>query len=294
MNTSYLSGLLLICSISTTTMAQYLPKKDQLSVSTGFSNTTFDEFYSGPGGETEGPTPGNEEIERNVFRTYLYYGIEDNLAVDFSFAIADVQAFEGVPDTVGNQTEFADFTLGLNWQPFLEATYGFDLLTRVGINIEGTYETGALSAPGDGANGIDLGVKFGRTLTDSGIRGDVALNYYIRGEGVPDSFSIKVGPSIPLPYNFNLDAGLIYFTSTQDGLDIGGPDFGTNRLSNPSPLRDLPLVEEEGTVGEVGLSLSSGRYYWRASISQLFDGKNVGKELTFGISLSLSFDDVFN
>lgn len=275
-------------------MAQYLPKKDQLSVSTGFSNTTFDEFYSGPGGTTEGPTPGNEEIERNVVRTYLYYGIEDNLAVDFSFAVADVQAFEGVPDTVGDQTEFADFTLGLNWQPFFEANYGFDLLTRVGINLEGTYETGELSAPGDGANGVDFGVKFGRTLTDSGIRGDVALNYYIRGEGVPDSFLIKVGPSIPLPYNFNLDASLIYFTSTQDGLDIGGPGFGENRVSNPSPLRDLPLVEEEGTIGEIGLSLSSGRYYWRASISQLFDGRNVGKELTFGISLSLSFDNVFN
>lgn len=91
-----------------------------------------------------------------------------------------------------------------------------------------------------------------------------------------------------------MDAGLIYFTSTQDGLDIGGPGFGTNRLDNPSPLRDLPLVEEEGIAGEVGLSYASGRYYWRASVSQLFDGRNVGKELTVGISLSVSFDNILN
>ena len=184
---------LLTCGLTTAAFAQYLPKKDQLSLSTGFSHTTFDEFYSGPGGDTEGPTPGNESITRNVVRTYLFYGIEDDLALDFSFGVADVSAFEGVPNAEGDQTEFADFTLGINWQPLNQGSHGFDLLTRVGVNIEGTYETGALSAPGDGANGVDLGFKVGHLFYDLGFRGDVGVNYYIRGEGVPDAISIRLG-----------------------------------------------------------------------------------------------------
>jgi hypothetical protein len=80
---------------------------------------------------------------------------------------------------------------------------------------------------------------------------------------------------------FYLDASTRAFGATS-GLDIGGPGF--------TGLRDLPKVRERGIVSEAGVAYGDGGgRYFRAYVSQLFNGRNVGEELTFGGSATFSF-----
>ena len=64
-------------------------------------------------------------------------------------------------------------------------------------------------------------------------------------------------------------------------MDIGGPGFTPERL---------PEVSEKGNIVEIGAAYgdTGGRYY-RLAYSQLFDGENVGREQTFGVSVTFGF-----
>ena len=64
-------------------------------------------------------------------------------------------------------------------------------------------------------------------------------------------------------------------------MDIGGPGFTPERL---------PEVSEKGNIVEIGVAYgdTGGRYH-RLAYSQLFDGENVGREQTFGVSVTFSF-----
>lgn len=245
------------------------PGKSDAAFSVSF--TTFDQFWAG--GAKQPSVPGGGDVERLSFRGYYFYGITDSVAADVSIGYADTST--GLSD----DSEFTDLTLGLAWQVLEESDAGFDWLVRAGFSIAGDYEVGVLSAPGDGENNFDLMTKVGKSF-GGGLRGDLELGYTVSGGDVPDSFRLRTGPSWQIFDTVTLDVSGIYFEGI-DGIDIGGPGF--------TGLRDLPRVEEQGLVGEVGLAFSAGSGYYRLSVSKIFDGRNIGEELTVGAFSSFRF-----
>ena len=262
------ASLSLVAALSSASFAgDYLVKSGETGVGFSLSQTTFDQFYAGsvkqPG------VPGDRHIQRTSYRSYLYYGIQDDLTLDVSVGYADTSS------GLSTDGSLSDSQIGLSWQLAHEGESSpLDWMFRTGINIAGNYETGFLSAAGDGENGIDLMTKFGRSLSSNGARGDVEIGYTINNGDVPESFRLRAGPSFPIGNGLTLDVSGIYFSGI-DGIDIGGPGF--------TGLGDLPRVAEQGVVGEVGLSFIYGHGYYRLSASQLFDGENIGEELTFGL-----------
>lgn len=251
----------------------FIPSQGDFSASIGVSFTTFDRFYAGD--DLQPGVPGGGDIERLSYRGYFFYGLSDTVALDFSIGYADIES------ELDSQKEFADTYVGLNWQFADERNQGVDALFRAGIIIEGSYETGQLSAPGDGENGADFSVRLRRSLGSEALKGNVELGYTIyTGGNVPDTFRAKTGLQLALGHGFSIDASAIYFSAT-DGLDIGGPGFGG--------LGDLPQVQESGIAGEFGLAYASPYGYYRLGYTELFDGENVGEEKTVGLSVSYTF-----
>lgn len=261
--------LSLAASLSTMAAAgDYIVKPGEASIGFSLSQTSFDQFYAGsvkqPG------VPGGQHIQRTSFRSYLFYGLQENLALDLSVGYADVSS------GLSSDSAFTDSQIGLSWQLAHQGeSSAFDWLVRAGVNIEGDYETGFLSAPGDGESGFDLMTRFGGAFAENGARADVEFGYTLNGGDVPDGFRLRAGPSFPIGNGLTLDLAGTYFEAAESGIDIGGPGF--------TGLGDLPKVAEQGLAGEVGLSFIYGGGYYRLSVSQLFDGTNIGEELTFGL-----------
>lgn len=258
--------------VTTATAGEYLIKKGDLSIAQSISYTTYDQFWVGSAKQPG--VPGGGDIERTSYRTYLYYGIDENFALDASIGYADISS--GLTDS----GSLADSSIGLSWQLANESDSALDWMVRTGINIAGDYETGFISAPGDGENGIDLMTKFGRSFGSNGARGDVEVGYTLNNADVPDSFRLRAGPTIPVGKGVSLDFSGIYFAGV-DGIDIGGTGF--------TGLIDLPKVQEKGTAGELGISFGAGNGYYRFSVSKVFDGENIGDEFTIGGFASFKF-----
>lgn len=270
--TPSLIALASILLASSASAGNYLIAPGESDIAFSVSHTSFDQFYAGSAKQDSVPGGGN--IERTSVRSYFFYGLDDGLALDLSVGYADTSS--GLSDS----SDFTDTTIGLSWQAREESADGFDWLLRGGVSIAGSYDVGLLSAPGDGENALDFMTKFGKTLGQNGTRGDVEIGYTINNGSVPDSFRLRAGPTFPISDTFSLDVSGIYFTGI-DGIDIGGPGF--------TGLGDLPLVEEQGTAGEIGLSFNAGPGYYRLSLSQLFDGRNIGEETTVGVFGSFRF-----
>lgn len=241
------------------------------SIGASISHTSFDQFYAGDDLQPE--VPGGGEIERTSLRLYAEHGVGQDMSIDLSAGYADTSS--GITE----DNDFTDVQIGFNWQFADEQTSLADWQVRAGLNIAGDYETGRLSAPGDGENGIDISTRAVRTILN-GVTGEFQAGYTFNDGDVPDSYRLRVGPRFELGSGIALDFTGIYFSGI-DGIDIGGEGF--------SGLEDLPKVEEEGLVGEVGITINGNFGFYRFSASQLFDGANIGEELTFGLYTGFGF-----
>lgn len=259
-------------ALSTAFAGSYLPKAGERVAAFSLTHTTFNEFWAGS--EKQPGVPGGGEIERTSYRSYLYYGLQENLSLDLSFGYADVSA------NLGSQGAFTDSTIGLSWQLSHQEEDNLDWMVRAGINLEGDYDVGALSAPGDGENGFDLSTKLGTNLGSSNLRGDIELGYTFNDGQVPDSYRFRVSPTYQVNELIAVDVAGTYF-SGRNGIDIGGEGF--------SGLGDLPRVEERGTAGEVGISFNTDFGYYRLSASRILDGRNIGEEVTVGLFGAFNF-----
>lgn len=268
------AALLSLAGFTQLHAAKVLPKGESY-LSTAFYYQSFDEFYAG---DTRGPTPGGKDIERSHFRINAEWGLTERLGADLNIGYFDTSSGTGGPFSVGSQNGLADSYLGLIYELSTAEAEGFDSVVRLGATIPGDYETGELSAPGDDAFGVDLKIMSSFDFGSGAIDGYVG--YWAYESSVPSSTGFGVTYKQYLPNNFWLEGGYHYFDS--DGsLDIGGPGFtGAN----------LPFVSEEGQRWEIaaGFADSSQRYY-RISYSQLFDGRNIGREETIGVSVSFPF-----
>lgn len=244
-------------------------------VSTAFYHQSFDQFYAG---SNLGGTPAGVEIERIHFRLHADFGIADRLAADIGIGYFDTTGGVAGPFTIGKQNGLADTYAGLKYALTTADDRGFNSAFRVGVTIPGDYQTGQLSAPGDDAFGLDLKALFSRNIGFVDL--EAYAGYWIYEGAVPESIGFGVTLKKYLPHGFWLEYGYHYFDA--DGnLDIGGPGFnGAN----------LPQVSEEGQRWEVatGFGDSKKRYY-RVSYSKVFDGRNIGREETFGVSVSFPF-----
>lgn len=235
------------------------------------SYTSYDEFYRGDTLQPE--VPGGGDIEITSFRLYAETGLRDGLSVDVSAGYAESKS--GVTE----DDDFTDVYLGVNWQVADQEADFADMKLRAGVTIAGDYETGRLSALGDGENALDLSIA-GRHFFNESLCGNLETGFTINDGDVPNAIRFRAGPQYELGGGFAVDASGIYFKGL-DGIDIGGPGFS-------GPV-DLPKVEEEGLVGELGLTASGNYGYYRFSVSHLFDGANVGEELTFGVYTGFTF-----
>ncbi len=267
-----ISGSIAVLITTNAFAGDYLIESGQSSIAFSATRTTFNQFWVGS--EKQPGVPGGGDIERNSYRSYFYYGLGTDFALDLSVGYGEV--------TTGltKSDDFTDSQIGLSWQLAKQGESPLDWMVRTGVNIAGGYETGLISALGDGENGIDLMTKFGGNFGSSASRGDVEIGYTLNDGDVPDSLRLRAGPTIPFGNGLSIDLSGIYATGTS-GIDIGGEGF--------TGLGDLPKVKEQATAGEVGLSLSSQYGYYRMSVSKVFDGRNIGDELTVGLFGAFSF-----
>lgn len=228
---------------------------------------TFDEFYVG---KTRSPL--GSDIDRTSFRLYFDYGLTENWAADGSIGYFRTES------AGGDQDGLADTYLGVRRALTTQANQGVDVAVRLGFTVPGDYETGQLSTPGDDAYGADLKLLAGRSF--GGTRVEAAVGYAVNEGNVPEAFSYGVKVIQQIGGFIWIDAGYRAFESNGD-LDIGGPGFTFPRL---------PEVSERGEIVEVGIAASDagGRYY-RVYASELVDGENIGREKTFGASVTFAF-----
>ncbi len=205
-------------------------------------------------------------------------GLGERLGVDLNLGYFETSAGVAGPFSIGDQNGLADSYMGLKYAVSTTEENGFNSALRIGATIPGDYETGQLSAPGDDAFGVDLKYMASRDLGSGAIEG--YAGYWAYEGAVPETVGFGVTLKKYFPQNTWLEAGYHYFNAN-GRLNIGGPGFnGAN----------LPQVSEYGERWEVaaGLCDDANRYY-RISYSQVFEGRNIGREQTIGVSVSFPF-----
>ncbi len=250
----------------------YIPPAGSGSLTPSYSYQSFQDFTAG---DADMSLPG--DIVRQSWRVYLDLGLAPDWALDLSLGYSDVE-FE---PTGQSQQVLADTYVGVRYKFLHEETSGFAAAVRMGALIAGDYETGFFDAPGDGENGADVTLIFSKQLTEGGLTYDGALGYRVSANPVPDAWWSTSRLTLPLGGGFFVDGRYSYYAGTS-GPDIGGSGF--------SGLQDLPSVQEEVHVVEIGVAFADagGRYY-RAYGAQVIDGRNVGEEETWGLSVTFPF-----
>ncbi len=248
----------------------------KLLITPSYTYQSYDEFYAADKRQPMLPTGG--EIERESYRVYLDYGLAEKWSLDFSVGYFRTDSRPGGPFLIGSQDGVADTYWGIRYALATQAMQGVDLALRVGATLPGDYETGQLSTPGDDAFGADVKLFAGRSFGST--RVESSLGYGLNEGAVPETCQLGLKVIQQIAGSFWIDAGYTYFDA-DGGLDIGGPGFSPRRLSE---------LGEQGEVVEVGLATSDkgGRYY-RIYGSQLIDGRNIGREKTFGASVTFPY-----
>ncbi len=232
-----------------------------------------DEFWAG---DNKNKTPGNGDVSLSTIFVSVNHGISENLALDLRTGYA-----ESDTAVAPSEKDFTDTTVGLTWRlydEFLGSGNAPSVALRVAATIGGDYETNTISAIGDGANGVEASLIFGKVIGDRfAVAGDIGYRY--RDGDVENEILFNVnGTYFITPY---LSATLAYhWVDSQGDLDIGGPGFTPERFDE---------VEED--IESVEISLS---YILTSSISlnlgygAVIDGRNTPKSdvVTAGIGFA--------
>lgn len=257
----------------------WLPTAGTGSLDASFIGSTFDSFRLG---SSEFNSPLGGSVDQYTFRVGVTYGLTGSLVFDAStgYAWATDEAFTGLEDD-GLDDSRIGLILGLTKDEGATPA----LALRVGGIIAGTYQENAPFSLGDGANGAEVSLLWGKSLGDSGfsILGDVGYRW--RGNDVPEDFFFSAGMAKSIYLSggdsVNLYAGYRH-TEGQSGGDIGGPGFGT--------LFGFPQTREEqqGIDFAVGYTDKGGRTY-TAGYSHVVDGRNTPSRDIFSVSMNVPF-----
>lgn len=239
----------------------------------GIASQTADRFYPG-NAEADLPT----DLDLDTTALSWSYGLTERLTVDVqaSYSRSDFLVDPGLAPQ-GGLSGLNDTRLGLRWAVWQDGPAVVTL--GVAAILEGDYETGAITAIGDGGSGFELEGSAGYGF-DNGLAIAGGLGYRARGNDIPDEWFASLTASYALSETISGYAGLQSIRS--DGnLQIGGPGF--------SPAR-FPEVQEEYDLGQAGLSFQLAES-WSLSVGggAKFDGRNTAKSRFWAVQLGYRY-----
>jgi hypothetical protein len=257
----------------------WLPEAGTGSLDASFVGSSYDTFIlTGP--TLDSPLGGS--VDQYSIRVGATFGLTSRLALDVNTGFAWVQddGFTGLKDEA-----LDDSRIGLTYALTQEDGMIPALAVRAGGIIAGTYDVGQPYSIGDGANGGEVSLLWGKSLGDSGfsILGDVGYRW--RGDDVPEDFFFSAGVAKNIFLSggdsINLYAGYRSIAG-QSGGNIGGPGFGT--------LFGFPQVREEvqGIDFALGYTDKGGRSY-TLSYSQVIEGRNTAETKALALSVNIPF-----
>lgn len=253
-----------------------------LSVTTSYTNSSFDEFYAGT--TLIKSVPDHNKITQDIFNIYAKYELASDLVTFLNIPYV-VAKGNGVADSVNGNTEVSgiqDVVFGLKYK-FLKVkndTGDFNVIGGVSFHIPADYEPNGILSIGTGSfntdftGGIHYQSDFGYFITALATyshRDDVQFNGNFI---VPNAFLglAKLGYANRWIY---VDGWLDY-TASLSGVDI-------NDTTNNFPETQVVFTRVGGT-----LSKKFGRSGFAASLgaSTVLDGKNTGKATTLSLGLT--------
>lgn len=280
MNMESKNALLLLAglgmALTSHAASPWLPAAGTHQIGFSFSQQSADQFYVG---ETEMDLP--TDLTLDALQLDYSYGLSDRLALDVQllYAESDFLVDPGLAPN-GGLDGIGDARIGLRWLA-LEEIAGFPvtLTLNVAAIIEGDYDTGAITAIGDGASGGELSVITGRSF-DSGLSWATEVGFRARGGEVPNEWFFN--RSVSYGFNDRFSGRLAWNSVDSRGnLDIGAPGF--------SPAR-FPALEEDYDLWLIGASFAP-TFDWTLGIDvgRKFDGRNTAKSDIVALSISRSF-----
>ncbi len=270
------TAVALAASASAHAVSPWLPTAGGHELSFSYIDQTADRFYVA---ENEMSLPA--DLELRTFEVNYAYGLSDRLAIDIraGYAESDFVVDPGLAPE-GGLDGFTDARIGVRWLAFDQfEDRPFTLALAGAVLIAGDYDTGAISAIGDGEGGGELSVITGRSF-DSGFVWQSEIGYRFRSGEVPNEWYFNR----TLSYGFNdRFTGRVSWNSvdSRGDLDIGGPGF--------SPAR-FPELEEDYDLWLVGFSFApSDTWSLGLDYGRKFDGRNTAKSDVFALSVGRSF-----
>lgn len=239
----------------------------------GVGSQTADRFYAG---DTELDLPTDLDLDSTALS--WSYGLTDRLTVDLetSYGSSDFLVDPGLAPQ-GGLSGLNDTRLGLRWTAWSEGPAVVTL--RGAAIIEGDYETGAITAIGDGGSGVELEVLAGYAFDNRFFLAGGA-GFRTRGNDIPDEWFAEVSGFYRFSDVVSGYVGLQTVRSDGD-LQIGGPGF--------SPAR-FPEVQEEYDLGQAGLAFRIDES-WSLSVGggAKFDGRNTAKSRFWSVQLGYRY-----
>lgn len=269
----------------------FAPKKNELSVTVSYTNSTFDEFYVG---KEKIDVPVHEEISQDIISLYAKYGITDRLSVVFSVPYISADNESGLPDPVNQENSVSgvqDISAALKYNAASFKIKGnkVDLITGLAVNVPtNDYEPNGILSLGSGALAIDVTAGY-HYQTKSGFFSTVLASYSFRDDadnnlqpggdfGVPNAFLLN--SKIGYASDFIYVEAWASLQNSEEGVDIGAPNFTDNFPETNVDYTKIGLTLYKNIIPQIGLSLGYGK---------VIDGRNVGASTTYSAGLTYCF-----
>ncbi len=149
---------------------------------------------------------------------------------------------------------------------------------RLGGIVRGTYNTGFLNSVSDGANGVEVGAKFGKVFiaSSSGIYGDIAYRWL--SSTVPDEWEVGLGVYKTWG-KLTYSAGLREKHSV-DRIDILSPGFTLERFTD---------VQKKNRSAELSVTWNlKPSSFISLGYARTLDGENTPKKNVIVTAMSIN------
>ncbi len=273
---------------STAAQTAYLPEPGVTTITPQYSYQRARDFYLLGDSKLTLPDP----LEQHTTRLVLERAIAPGWGMDASFGWSTVHYKESatlapglnlLKDGKKSRSGRTDTRLGLRRILLDEfattSAYTPTVAIRLGGILQGTYGTGFVNAPGDGASGGELGLLAAKSLPSTGttLFGDATWRVY--SENVPDAVELSAGVSQQIQ-RAALTLGIRHLQSL-DGVDILGPGF--------TSLASFPDTKEVNTSVELGLSFPVGPATIGLGFAQTIGGENTPRKSVYSVSSTFGF-----
>lgn len=254
-------------------VSPWLPSPGSLSLSLSQVEQSADEFYFG---DQKRSLP--DDLKLSTTALNITYAISDNFSLDAKVGYAESD-FNGSANQ--NLSGTTDSSIGLTWQLVNgHAVEGWPSISaRLGVIIDGDYETGTINAIGDSGDGAEFSVAYGKALNPYfALSSDVGIRE--RSNGIPTE--VFYGASLYFTPINGLNTFVSYrVDDSRDGLQIGGAGFTPDRF---------PEVEEDKEYVQLGAQYAiTDQINAGLSAAQVIDGRNTSLSDVYAINLTYNF-----